>query len=97
MPTAAPVYPCQCTVCKSLRKSYTKRTIESHLRRDRNLLQSVPPSDTQLTSFVRLCIDQNIQLLSCIYRGQMPTDTASDAQGSHAEDFTGVQLKSLTS
>lgn len=88
MPTT---YECVCSRCYKGQKKVTKRTIEAHLRQDRETLKSVSVS-TDLHAFLQSKIDQTQQLISHIYGGHSMLDLVSDSSGSHRVGPEGLSL-----
>ena len=82
-------YACPCSKREGGSNGVTKRTVEAHLRRDQDLLQSLP-SETDLAISVRSAIDRTTQLLSKLLGGHMLPNLALDLEGSCSVGSQGV-------
>lgn len=85
-------YKCMCSRCYNGSKSVTKRTIEVHLQRDRDSLQSLSPPNPDLAIFLQLRINQTMELLSGILGGHGEPDLVSDFDGSRQVGTEGALL-----
>ena len=95
MSQITPRHVCLCSKCHGASKSFTKRTIEAHLRQDQSFLQTLSAHGDS-AAFVQSCINQTLQLLSQIHGGPSLPGTAPDADGSHPDGLEGALLKFLT-
>lgn len=92
--TMATTYQCKCSKChKAVNpRCITKRTVEAHIQRDREILQSASISNTDFIDFLELRISETSKVLSGIHRGLRMPDTVSDFDGSHPAGSEGVPL-----
>ena len=85
MPKTKDTYRCMCSKCYAANEPryYTKRTVETHIRKDRAILQSTTSTNTDLIDFLELRIQETLGIISGTHGGSGMPDTASDREGSH--------------
>jgi hypothetical protein len=95
--TMAKTYQCMCSKCYGASKSkyITKRTVEAHIWRDREILQSTSISNTDLVDFLHPRIQETLQVLSGVCGGLLIPDTESDLDGSCPAGSEGAQIYSF--
>lgn len=86
-------YRCTCSKCDVGSKEVSRRTIEAHLLKDQQFLETLLPG-TDTAVFVKSCIDRTCIFLSQVHGGTRILGTALDADGSRPEGSEGVFLKS---